>query len=64
MRPTEPDVRVADVIRRHGAQRPEAVALRHAPGAQGFSDGQSTRRFKLASAALLHAAPAPDACGI
>jgi long-chain acyl-CoA synthetase len=52
MRPTEPDVRVADVIRRHAAQRPEAVALRHA-AVRELTYGELDERSNRLAQALL-----------
>ncbi len=52
MRPTEPDVRVADVIRRHAAQRPEAVALRHAAERELTYGELDERSNRLAQALL------------
>jgi long-chain acyl-CoA synthetase len=46
-----PDVRVADVIRRHAAQRPEAVALRHGERALAYGD-LDERSNRLAQALL------------
>ena len=51
MRLTEPDVRVADVVRRHAAQRPEAVALRH--GERELTYGQLDERSNRLAQALL-----------
>jgi long-chain acyl-CoA synthetase len=48
---TVPDVRVADVIRRHAAQRPEAVALRHGERELGYAD-LDERSNRLAQALL------------
>jgi long-chain acyl-CoA synthetase len=52
MRPPGPDVRVADVIRRHAAERPEAVALRHAAGRE-LSYGELDERSNRLAQALL-----------
>ncbi len=46
-----PDVRVADVIRRHAARRPEAVALRH--GERELSYGELDERSSRLAQALL-----------
>jgi long-chain acyl-CoA synthetase len=46
-----PDVRVADVIRRHAAQRPEAVALRH--GERELSYAELDERSSRLAQALL-----------
>jgi len=48
---TVPDVRVGDVIRRHAAQRPEAVALRQ--GEQALSYGALDERSNRLAQALL-----------
>ena len=48
---TVPDVRVADVIRRHAAQRPEAVALRHGERELSYAD-LDERSNRLAQALL------------
>ena len=48
---TVPDVRVADVIRRHAAQRPEAVALRHGERELTYAD-LDERSNRLAQALL------------
>jgi long-chain acyl-CoA synthetase len=47
-----PDVRVADVIRRHAAERPEAVALRHAAGRELRYGELDERSNRLAQALL------------
>ncbi len=52
MRPPEPDVRVADVIRRHAAQRPEAVALRLAAERE-LTYGELDERSNRIARALL-----------
>ncbi len=52
MRPTEPDVRVADVIRRHAARRPEALALRHAAERELTYGELDERSNRLAQALL------------
>ena len=52
MRLTEPDVRVADVIRRHAARRPEAVALRHAAERELTYGELDERSNRLAQALL------------
>src|SRR5689334_24872303 len=49
MRP--PDVRVADVIRRHAAQRPDAVALRHGERELTYAE-LDERSSRLAQALL------------
>ena len=46
-----PDVRVADVIRRHAARRPEAVALRHGERELGYGE-LDERSNRLAQALL------------
>jgi long-chain acyl-CoA synthetase len=51
MRSTAPDVRVADVIRRHAARRPDAVALRH--GGRKLTYGQLDERSSRLARALL-----------
>ena len=51
MSPTQPDVRVADVIRRHAARRPEAIALRH--GERELSYGELDERSNRLAQALL-----------
>ena len=48
---TVPDVRVADVIRRHAAQRPEGVALRHGERELTYAD-LDERSNRLAQALL------------
>ncbi len=48
---TVPDVRVADVIRRHAEQRPEAVALRHGERELSYAD-LDARSNRLAQALL------------
>ena len=47
-----PDVRVADLIRRHATQRPAAVALRHAGGRELTYGGLDERSNRLAQALL------------
>jgi acyl-CoA synthetase (AMP-forming)/AMP-acid ligase II len=51
MRSTDPDVRVADVIRRHAAARPEAVAIRHSERDLTYED-LDERSNRLAQALL------------
>src|SRR4051794_19819788 len=51
MSATQPDVRVADVIRRHAARRPEAIALRH--GDRELSYGELDERSSRLAQALL-----------
>src|SRR3954462_5237095 len=51
MSATRPDVRVADVIRRHAARRPEAIALRH--GERELSYGELDERSNRLAQALL-----------
>ena len=51
MSATQPDVRVADVIRRHAARRPEAIALRH--GERELSYGELDERSNRLAQALL-----------
>jgi long-chain acyl-CoA synthetase len=51
MRFVEPDVRVADVIRRHAAERPDVVALRH--GGRSLSYGELDERSNRVAQALL-----------
>ena len=48
---TVPDVRVADVIRRHAAHQPEAVALRHGERELGYGE-LDERSNRLAQALL------------
>jgi long-chain acyl-CoA synthetase len=48
-----PDVRVADVIRRHAARRPRAVALRHGERELTYAD-LDARSNRLAQALLAH----------
>ncbi len=48
-----PDVRVADVVRRHAAQRPEAVALRQGERELAYGD-LDERSSRLAQALLAH----------
>ena len=50
---TVPDVRVADVIRRHAVQRPEAVALRQGERELAYGD-LDERSNRLAQALLAH----------
>ena len=50
---TVPDVRVADVIRRHAVQRPEAVALRQGERELAYGD-LDERSNRLARALLAH----------
>jgi len=51
MSPTQPDVRVADVIRRHAARLPEAIALRHGEREIGYGE-LDERSNRLAQALL------------
>ena len=51
MSSTVPDVRVADVIRRHAARQPEAVALRHGERELGYGE-LDERSNRLAQALL------------
>jgi long-chain acyl-CoA synthetase len=51
MRFVEPDVRVADVIRRHAAERPDVVALRH--GGRALTYGELDDRSNRVAQALL-----------
>ena len=51
MSATQPDVRVVDVIRRHAARRPEAIALRH--GERELSYGELDERSNRLAQALL-----------
>ena len=51
MSPTQPDVRVADVIRGHATRRPEAIALRN--GERELSYGELDERSNRLAQALL-----------